>query len=417
MTFTIKYSIDGKLIAFNSYQEIYDLPDFNRIIFLNCSRNNLEVLPETLPSSLQSLLCNHNRLLKLPESLPKYLKELNCSHNQLTKLTLQLPSSLQILWCCNNHLTELPLSLPSSLKILNCSDNHVTELSSSLPPSLQILNCCNNNLVKIPTVLPPSLQLFNCDNNKLVVMPLNLPKSLKELTCSNNKLTSLPGNLHEFRNLMYFNYEYNDITYIPPNITRFLKFLKNKQLSQSIFYNDEENIHNHQIQESIRNSIYLIIKDKPTITLDKMHLELINSETLTEETKRLLIEYCEDDSIHSVTGITFKELLLSVWNIICEHKEKDEILDIMNIEMNDSNCKCFTGKISRLINCLNGYDKRVEITMAENDQISNIIIIEKEKLEKENNYNIEIHKNNVYLAMEERGYKKETIKEWIEYIE
>ena len=51
--------------------------------------------------------------------------------------------------------------------------------------------------------------------------------------------------------------------------------------------------------------------------------------------------------------------------------------------------------------------------MAENDQIGNIII-EKEKLDE---YDIETHKSNVRLAMEERGYGKETIEEWIGYIE
>ena len=47
--------------------------------------------------------------------------------------------------------------------------------------------------------------------------------------------------------------------------------------------------------------------------------------------------------------------------------------------MNNSICKCFTGRISRLINCLNGYDQRVEIRISQNDEISNIIILIKNK--------------------------------------
>jgi len=130
------------------------------------------------------------------------------------------------------------------------------------------------------------------------------------------------------------------------------------------------------------------------------------------------MEYCEDDNVHSVIGITFKELLLTIWSIIRDHKDIDEICTIMNTEMDDADCKCFTGKLSRLINCLNGYDSRVSITMADNDQISNIIIIEKEKLEVDGGgYNIESHKDNVRLAMEERGYAKEIIEEWVSYIE
>jgi len=160
------------------------------------------------------------------------------------------------------------------------------------------------------------------------------------------------------------------------------------------------------------------MKTKPSITTDEMNHEIVSSVILTEKTKRLLMEYCEDENVHSVIGITFKELLLAVWNIVIIHKDMDEICAIMNTEMDDADCKCFTGKMSRLINCLNGYDSRVSITMAENDQIGNIIIIEKEKLEVDSGgYNIESHKDNVRIAMEERGYALEVIEEWISYIE
>jgi hypothetical protein len=185
-------------------------------------------------------------------------------------------------------------------------------------------------------------------------------------------------------------------------------------MTQPKLYNDGQNVHDHQIQESIRNSTNSVMADKPSITIEAMNEEIVCSSVLTEETKRLLMEYCGDDSIHGVMGITFKELLLAVWSIIRDHKDGNEIISIMNTEMADADCKCFTGKMSRLINCLNGYDHRVVITMAENDQIGNIIIIEKEKLDE---YDIEKHKSNVRLAMEERGYPKETIEEWICYIE
>jgi len=238
---------------------------------------------------------------------------------------------------------------------------------------------------------------------------------LQELYCYNNKLTSLPINLHELRNLTYVSYSDNEIEYIPPQTTRFLNRLKNTGMTQPKLYNDRQNVHDHQIQESIRNSTNSVMADKPSITIEVMNEEIVCSSVLTEVTKRLLLEYCGDESIHGVMGITFKELLLAVWSIIRDHKDGNEIIGIMNTEMADADCKCFTGKMSRLINCLNGYDDRVAITMAENDQIGNIIIIEKEKLGEE--YDIEKHKDNVRLAMEERGYGKETIEEWIGYIE
>jgi len=372
-TITIKYSLEGNDVECTNFIEIQQLSDYDNIVYINCSNNNLTELPSNLPESLDELHCSYNKLTELPSKLPESLQELDCSNNNLTSLPPNLPESLYKLYCRNNNLTSLPSNLPESLQILECSSNKIT----SLPP--------------------------------------NLPESLKILWCSNNKLTSLPINLHELRNLTYVYYINNEIEYIPPQTTRFLNRLKNTGMTQPKLYNDRQNVHDHQIQESIRNSTNSVMADKPSITIEEMNEEIVCSSVLTEVTKRLLMEYCGNESIHGVMGITFKELLLAVWSIIREHKDGNEIIGIMNTEIADADCKCFTGKMSRLINCLNGYDDRVVITMAENDQIGNIIIIEKEKLCKE--YDIEKHKSNVKIAMEERGYPKETIEEWICYIE
>jgi len=391
-TITIKYSLEGNIAKYPNFIEIQQLSDYDSIVYINCSYNKITSLPLKLPGSLRVLGCYNNKLNELPSKLPESLQTLDCSNNDLTELPSRLPESLQKLYCSHNKLTELP-NLPESLKILYCSGNKLTSLPSNLPGSLQTLYCRNNNLTSLP----------------------NLPGSLQSLDCSDNILTSLPINLHELRNLTYVCYSNNEIEYIPPQTTRFLNSLKNTGMTQPKLYNDGQNVHDHQIQESIRNSIYGVIKDKPSITIEEMNEEIVSNTVLTEVTKRLLMEYYGDDSIHGVMGITFKELLLAVWSIIRDHKDGNEIIGIMNTEMADADCKCFTGKMSRLINCLNGYDDRVVITMAENDQIGNIIIIEKEKMLE--GYDIEKHKDNVVLAMEERGYGKETIEEWIGYIE
>jgi len=481
MTITIKYSLEaedtGK--AYNTFEEIQQLKDYNDIVYIRCSHNKLTVLPPTLPDSLQKLYCSDNKLTELPPTLPDSLQELYCDYNKLTELPQTLPDSLQILdcdynkltelppnlpqslqklYCSNNKLTELPPTLPDSLQILycysnkltelpptlpdslqelycyynnlielpstlpdslqklDCYDNKLTELPPTLPNSLQKLYCSHNNLIELPQTLPDSLQILYCSHNNLIELPQTLPDSLQKLYCSDNNLTELPTNLHEYRNLTSVDYYGNEIEYIPPHIIRFLNHMYRSGNDVKI-YDDGQNVHNHQIQESIRNSIYAVMKTKPSITTDEMCSELVSSVVLSDKTKRLLIEYCEDDSVHGVIGITFKELLLSVWSIIRDHKDSDEILAIMNTEMDDADCKCFTGKMSRLINCLNGYDDRVAITMAENDQIGNIIIIEKEKLEIEGRYTTESHKDNVRLAMEERKYPLDIIEEWSSYIE
>ena len=114
-----------------------------------------------------------------------------------------------------------------------------------------------------------------------------------------------------------------------------------------------------------------------------------------------MFEYCNDETIHSILNITFGELLLNVYSLTLCNAHSDEIFAVMNIEMNDALCKCFTGRISRLVNCLNGFDDNVKIGVSDNEQIGNIII----SIEN-NEYNLETHKQ-LDMTM---------INEWLDYL-
>jgi hypothetical protein len=117
-------------------------------------------------------------------------------------------------------------------------------------------------------------------------------------------------------------------------------------------------VHNHAIQQGVINSINYIMKSKPTFNKETIRTKIINNAVLEEQTKQLLFEYIEDKSVHSVLNITFEELLISVYDFALKHKHKDAIFTVLNTEMKDSLCKCFTGRISRLINTLNGFDEK-----------------------------------------------------------
>ena len=80
----------------------------------------------------------------------------------------------------------------------------------------------------------------------------------------------------------------------------------------------------------------------------------------------------------------------------------------MDSELKDSNCKRFTGRLSRLVNCLNGFDENI----SDNEQISNIILLIKDKYT-----DILQIKEEVRNELIERGYSTKVINTWVDYIE
>ena len=393
--------------------KLVKLPDWlsecTNLQILCCNYNKLTELPDNLPKSLKELFCHHNKLQKLSDNLPKSLKSLYCDNNKLKKLPKNLPELLQELFCNNNKLDNLPNNLPNTLEIIVCSDNKLKHLPEILPQNLHELYCDYNKLKQLPETLPRHLQVINCNNNKLINLPEKIPPTIVSIDICYNRLNSLPLSLINCIDLKIIYYDSNPLENIHPVLQRFLNRRKNNILS---VYNDKQSVHNHNIQESIKKSIMNILQDtKTNLSIDS----IINDVILTDITKAALIEYLEDPTEHSVLMITFKDLLIPVWNRIIKHKESEEIKRILNQEMNDSECKCFTGRLSRLVNCLNGFYDDVEIKIGMNEQIGNIIVMIKEQLGKD--YNIDHHKYLVRKELKEREYSENIIEEWISFID
>jgi hypothetical protein len=115
-------------------------------------------------------------------------------------------------------------------------------------------------------------------------------------------------------------------------------------------------------------------------------------------------------------NITFKELFTAVViEMDCLSLDiQKEIQQRLNEEMQDSNCKCFTGRISRLVNCLSGYSDKVKIQITESEEIGNIISV---IMNKRGIKTIEILKEEVIIALKERGYNDEIISMWLKHVE
>jgi len=223
-----------------------------------------------------------------------------------------------------------------------------------------------------------------------------------------------------FRNLRCFSYDNNEIE-LSLQIARFIHRMKTSTNKLNV-YTDTQNAHNSTIQLCVRDSINRITTrtDLKKYDIDQLHSLIIENSILTETSKSLLFEYINDNTVHSLLLLTFSEVLWFIIQTILtdfQTEQQEEIFKILNQEIIDADCKCFTGRMNRVINCLNGFSPLVNINIKDGEQIGNIIILIKNKLELTDTYTIEQHKIEVEKELLERNYDIETIKTWLAYID
>ena len=370
-----------------------EIQKLNMIKSFNCFHYEIETLePISNLINLQELDCSSNEIETLePISNLFNLQKLDCSGNEIETLEpISNLINLQILECSYNQLTILePIMQLTNLLELDCSINRLTSLEPiSGLTNLQILDCSNNRI----ETLEPISNLIN----------------LKRLWCNNNRLTSLPLFL-VLAKLKNFKYDNNEIDYIPRPIQRLIKRLENRYNKRNI-YNDGQNVHNHHIQECVRTSINNIFTYETKMKEETLKSEILEDDILEETTKRVLFEYIDNKDEHSVIGCSFEDLMIQVWSIIKEHPESNEIKRILNSEMSDSLCKCFTGRLSRLVNVLNGYSDLVSITISDSEQKNMIMSIGIRTYD--NREELEEYIRNEF---EERGFND--VEEWLGYLD
>ena len=413
---------------------------------LHLSENQLINIPESFGQlrNLEILYINNNKLSNFPESFLQLanLQSLKIYNNQLKTLPESFGqlANLQSLNIYNNQLKTLPESFGQlrNLESLCLSENQLTTLPESFGQlrNLESLDLYNNQLINIPesfgqlgnlqylylqtnklTTLPKSfgqlrnLLMLYIDNNKLTTLPESFGQlgNLEILGIGHNNFTSLPPLLGNLQHLEEFYYNNNPIEHIPANV---LRMIDRTETVQGV-YTDAQSVHNSSIQKSLLDSVNRLL------AIPLFEKEVINSiltdSVLSQDTKARLIEYSEDTSVHTVLNLTFSEMLVVVWNRIETLASRDEIKKTLNTEMQDAECKCFTGRISRLVNCLAGYDDLVVVEIADSEQIGTIVELIRSQLGE--NYTVDEHRRLVCDALTERGYGREVIDEWVRYIE
>ena len=421
------YPLDTKILdlSFNQITEIpKEIQYLTQLRGLYLSYNQITKIPKKIQylTQLHTLELYQNQITKIPKEIQylAQLQQLNLSHNQITKISqeIQYLTQLQELNLSYNKITEIPqeISYLTQLQQLCLYNNQITKIPQEIQylTQLQILYLSDNQITEIPQDIRylAQLQELNLYNNQITKIPKDIRYlvQLQELYLSYNLITEIPLEIINLRNLQIFEHSGNPIeNLLNPIIQRFLTRIDDMGGNIHNLYNDGQNVHSSSIQQSIKQSIINLLKE----IKEPVNYDYLNDHILTAETKIALTEYCGDLSIHSELECTFGDVLNAVLLEVNKFNPEMqiEIKKRINEEMADAECKCFTGRLSRIVNSLSGYSDKVIIKISSAEEIGNIIMLMKSKYEL-----IDDIKNNVTKEMRERGYTDDIIIEWISYI-
>jgi hypothetical protein len=394
--------------------EIIKIKDLQELSNLDLSSNQIteiKGLDKLTNLSILSLYSNQITEIKGLDKLTN-LSKIGLSSNQITEIKgLDKLTNLSRLSLSSNQITEIKgLEKLTNLSRLYLHSNRITEIKYlDKLTNLYVLNLSSNQITEIKGLdkLTNLSRLYLTSNRITEIKGLDKLNNLSDIYLYLNKITEVPLSIINNRNLQKL---YIIGCEISPIINRFLN--RNTIKSKKTIYDDSQNVHDNHIVKSIKESIHKIMSESKNTDLSFVLKNIIDDNILDKKTKEQLVDYCQDKTVHSILNLTFDEVLCCVWQVISEHKESTEIKKILNIEMKDSICKCFTGRLSRLVNCLNGFDSRVTIKISDTQEILNIIIQIRNKYD-----DVDKQKEEVTRELLERGFDKNVIDEYVIYLE
>jgi hypothetical protein len=144
-----------------------------------------------------------------------------------------------------------------------------------------------------------------------------------------------------------------------------------KNYNNHRIFKDGQNIHTSSIQSSAKQSINALFKDPFVCSKDDIIKECI---TWPISCLPDLLTYLDDTYIHSTLLVSFYDAFVKVFGRIMSHPNKTDIIHRLNEELQESECKCFIGRLTRLVNCLAGFYDDIVIGISNSERISTIIL-------------------------------------------
>ena len=301
----------------------------------------------------------------------------------------------------------------------------------------------------IQNSFPIGLKKLEINRSVLDTIPI-FPLTIEQIIIRESNII-LNEDFTKYPNLKHLHLMVNSIIYgiYPDNI---YKIIKNKNKSNTTYYNpvplriqvpqdtnmahlvnNSQSVHISSINKSICDSIIIINKlaDEYPVVENPLDI-LINSEknysiiysiinklfnnTKSNSLKENIKFWLDCNDKHSLHQITFSTLFEKVIRIIINHEHKEDLLERLRTELQESIGLCFTGRMNRTVNSLVGFIDGVKVSFSIEEQIqlesseiikrlnSKTITFEQATLEMLNIFNDEEIKNDTRLIQLKDAY-------------
>ncbi len=371
-----------------------------------------------LPNTLEILNIAHNHFSELPENIKDTrLRILKATTNSISELPL-LPPTLEELHMGQNKLKERSFRrlVPhyTNLRVLKLHRNRLTKVPQLLCLDTLIeLDLSHNFINSFDIPYPPQLVKFNVSHNRLQVIPDNIPETIMEFYIASNYIRELPPSIMNCQRLVQLNYENNRGIQITEEILAFIdRRMEARRVARAralgdggrlpghlemrhTIYQDTQTVHASEITKSVKDNIEIL---HTQFLLDStQHMQSLLTKYIDEfgkildvkknkmqrgwnwrttnttaQSKRRLTIICGRGGVHSILQMTIADIFVLVWHRIRRFEDKDvqyEIAKVIVGELPDLEEYCFTGRISRLVNVLTGFDENIRVEIDISSQI------------------------------------------------
>ena len=188
-------------------------------------------------------------------------------------------------------------------------------------------------------------------------------------------------------------------------------------------YDNKQNVHLSSVQDNMQTAINTLfnIRVKAIMSFACVVKMLQSEHNLSRKTIEFLEKTSEKDLYHTGYNLGYQRLFEQVYAVISESTYKADLIKIFIEEISETaDNTCLTGKMTRMVNVLNGFVMDISVGISKTEEMSNSIIVLRNKYAK-----MYINEPDKYIAellpvvwqmLEDNCVPENEHEVWLEYV-